>query len=73
MITVGIKNIVVKISHSEYKDVLLKTKCLRHLMNRIQSNNNKVGAKKINKISLSCFDGKVYILNNGYDRLVLGC
>ena len=42
-------------------------------MNRIQSNNNKVGAKKINKISLSCVDGKVYILNNGYDRLVLGC
>ena len=24
------------------------------------------------KISLSCFDNKIYILNNGYDRLALG-
>ena len=68
----SIKSIVLKISHSEYKNVLLKAKCLRHLINRIQSKNNKVGAKKINKISLSCSDGKIYLLNIGYDRLVLG-
>ena len=33
------KNIVAAISHHEYKDVLLIKKCLRHLMNRIQSRN----------------------------------
>ena len=29
------KNVVVTISHNEYKDVLLKNKCLRHSMNRM--------------------------------------
>ena len=29
------KNVVVKISHNEYKDVLLSTRCLRFSMNRI--------------------------------------
>ena len=32
------KNVVATISHNDYKDVLLNKKCLRHLMNRIQSN-----------------------------------
>ena len=55
------KNVVEKITYSEYKDVLLNKKWLRHLMNRIQSENHKVGAYKINKISLSYFDDKTYI------------
>ena len=66
------KNVVVTISYSEYKDILLNSKCLRHLLNRIQSKNHKVGTYEINKISLSCFDDKIYILNNGYDALGLG-
>ena len=40
-------------------------------MNRIQSKNHKIGTNEI-KISLSCFDDKIYILNNGYDGLRLG-
>ena len=35
------KNAAARISHSEYKDVLLNNKCLRHSMNRIQSKNLK--------------------------------
>ena len=66
------KNVVATISHNEYKDVLLKKKCLRHLMNRIQSKNHSVEAYEINKISLSCFDDKAYIQNNRYDELALG-
>ena len=31
-----------------------------------------IGTYEINKISLSCFDGKIYIQNKGYDGLVLG-
>ena len=27
---------------------------------------------EINKISLSCFDNEVYIMNNEYDGLVIG-
>ena len=41
-------------------------------MNRIQSNDHRIGTYKINKISLSCFDDKTYIQNNGYDGLAFG-
>ena len=37
------KNVVEKISHSKYKDVLLNKKCLRHLISRFQSDNHKIG------------------------------
>ena len=57
------------ISHVEFKDLLLNQKCLRHLINRIQSKNHKIEIYEINKISLSCFDEKIYIQNNGYDGL----
>ena len=65
------KNVVAKIRHNEYKDVLLNKKCLRDSMNRIQSKNHRIGTYEINKISLSCFDDKIYILNNGIDALTL--
>ena len=42
-------------------------------MNRIQSKDHRIGTYEINQISLSCFDDKIYIQNNGYDRLALGC
>ena len=38
------KNVVEIISHSEYKDILLNKKYIRHLMNRIQSKGNRIGA-----------------------------
>ena len=41
-------------------------------MNRIQSKDHRIGTYEINKISLSCFDGKIYIQNIGYDGLALG-
>ena len=66
------RNIVATISHNEYKDVFLNKKCLRHLMSRIQSKDHKIGTYEIDKISLSCFDSKIYIQNNGFDGLALG-
>ena len=63
------RNIVEKITHNEYKDVLLNQKCLRHLMNRIQSKNHTVRTYEINNISFSCFDDRIYIKNNRYDGL----
>ena len=69
----GVKrNVVATISHIEYKDVLLNNKCLRHSMNRIQSKDHGTETYKINKTSLSCFDDKIHIQNNGYDGLSLG-
>ena len=41
-------------------------------MNRIQSDNHKIGTYAVNKVSLSCFDDKIDILNNGYDGLAVG-
>ena len=66
------RNVVATISHNEYKDALLNNKCIRHSMNRIQCKDHRIGKYKINKISLSCFDDKTYIQNNGYDGLALG-
>ena len=63
-------NIVATISRNEH--ILLNNKLIRHLMNRIQSKDHRIGTYGINKISLSCFDDKIYIQNNRYDRLALG-
>ena len=44
------KNVPARISHSEYKDVLVNNKCLRHWINRIQNKYDKKGTYKINKM-----------------------
>ena len=41
-------------------------------MNRIQSKNHRIGTYEIKKISLSYFDDKICIQNNGYEGLALG-
>ena len=57
------KNVLAIISH-KYKAVLLNKKCLRHSTKRIQSKDHKIGTREINKISLSCFDDKIYIMTD---------
>ena len=66
------RNVVATTGHNEYKDVLLNNKCLRHSINRIQSKDHRIETFEIHKISLPCFDDKIYIQNNGYDGLALG-
>ena len=39
----GNKIFLKTISHSEYKDVLLSKKCLRHSMNKIHSKDHRIG------------------------------
>ena len=41
-------------------------------MNRIQIKNHRIGKYETNKISLSCFDDKIYFQKNGYGRLAFG-
>ena len=41
-------------------------------MSGIESKNHRIWTYEIRKISLSCFDDKIYIQNNGYDGLGLG-
>ena len=41
-------------------------------MNRIQSKDHRILTCEIKKISLTCFDDKIYNQNNGFDGLPLG-
>ena len=65
-------SLIIRLGHDEYNDVLLNNKCIRHPMNGIQSKDHRIGTYEINKISLLCFDEKIYFQNNGYDGLALG-
>ena len=47
----------------KFKDVLLIKKLLDK-MKRIQSKKHKLGTYEIDKISLSCFDDKRYVLDD---------
>ena len=49
----------------KFKDVLSNDKIIKHKMKRIQSKKHKLGTYEINKISLSCFDDKKYVLDDG--------
>ena len=63
------KGVNLKLRHKEYDDVLFNKKVVRHKMKRIQSNLHSVGTYDVNKISLSCFDDKRYILDDGINTL----
>ena len=58
-----------KLRHNEYVDVLFNKKNMRHKMKRIQSVLHEIGTYDINKISLSCFDDKRYVLDDGINTL----
>ena len=61
-----------KLIHSEFVDVLFDEKVVRHCMKRILAKRNKIGTYDIRKISLSCFDDKRYVLNDGVNSLAYG-
>ena len=42
---------------------------IRHKMERIQSKLHRIGTYDVCKIYLSCFDDKIYILDNGINSL----
>ena len=50
---------------NKLKDVLFNEKIIRYKMKRIQSKKHKLGTYEIEKISLSCFDDKIYVLDDG--------
>ena len=70
----GIKKNVIKndIKHENYKQTLLENKQMYHEMKTIRSQNHKLGSYEINKVSLSCFDDKRYILENGIKSYAYG-
>ena len=56
----------------EFYETLFQKKILRHQMREIKSKNHNLGTYKTNKISLSCFDDKRYILRNGIETFAYG-
>ena len=47
----------------------LVKKNIRHKMKKIQAKKHKIGTYEIDKISLSCFDDKRFMLNDGVNNL----
>ena len=61
--TAKVVNVVTEFD--KFKDVLFDEKIIKHKMKRIQSKKHKLGTYEIDKISLSCFDDKRCVLDDG--------
>ena len=59
------KRINIATEFNEFKNNLFNKKILRHKMRRIQGKNHKMGTYEMNKISLSVFDDKRFVSNDG--------
>ena len=70
----GIKKNVIKnnIKHEDYKNTLINNERMHHRMKTIRSQRHQLGSYEINKVSLSCFDDKHYIHNNGMSSYAYG-
>ena len=63
------KGVNKKIKHQEFVDALFNKKVIRQNMKRIQSKLHEIGTYDVFKISLSCFDDKRYVLDDGVNTL----
>ena len=63
------KIVNISIELKEYEETLLNKKIIRHKMKKIQSKSHKIGTYEVNKISLSCFDDKRFVLDDGIHTL----
>ena len=73
--TKGVKsNDVVKkqVSHEKYKETLFERKQMCHGMNILRSEGQEIYGKHMNKVSLSAFDSKRWIVDDGIHTNVYG-
>ena len=70
----GVKKNVVKrdLQHEDYLQCLRNSSMMRHKMKSIRSDHHQISSYQINKISLSCFDDKRYILDDGIASYAYG-
>ena len=67
------KNIINnELKHENYKETLFENKQMFHQMKTIRSENHQLGSYKLNKVSLSCYDDKRYIHENGISSYAYG-
>ena len=60
------KGVNIATEFNEFKDVLFSKKIIRLKMKRIQAKKHKIGTYEIDKTSLSSFDDKRYVLDDGF-------
>ena len=58
------KGVNIATEFNEFKDVVFKKKIIRHKMKRMQAKKHKRGTYEIDKISLSCFNDKRFVLDD---------
>ena len=63
------KGVNIAIELSEFTDVLFNKEIVTHKMRRSQSKKHKGRTYKINKITLSCFDDKRFVLDDSIHTL----
>ena len=63
------KEVKIATEFNEFKDVLFNKNIIRHKMKRMQAKKHKIGTYEIYKISLSCFDDKRFVLDDGVHTL----
>ena len=70
----GIKKNVIKnnITHDNYRDTLLNSEQMYHKMKTIRSENHQLSSYEINKVSLSCFDDKRFLKDDGITSYAYG-
>ena len=70
----GIKKNIIKnnMKHEDYKKTLLNEEQMHHKMKTIRSQKHQLGSYELNKVSLSCFDDKRYIHDNGTSSYAYG-
>ena len=60
------------IKDENYKGILFSNKQVYHKMKTIRSQRYQLGSYEVNKISLSCFDDRRYLHDNGTDSYAYG-
>ena len=70
----GVKKYVIKntITYEDYLNTLTTGGRMHHSMCTIRSAKHKIGTYEVNKVSLSCFDNKRYVLGDGVSSLAYG-
>ena len=63
------KGVNIATGFNEFKETLFNKKVVIHKMKRIQSKKHKIGTYELNKISLSRFDDKRFVLDDGIHTL----
>ena len=70
----GIEKCVIKsnVKHEDYRNTLINNEQLHRRMKTIRSQRHQVTSYEINNVSLSCFDDKRYIHDNGISSYAYG-